>query len=202
MTEAQRDAYLCARYRAGDSQAAESLLGKYRFLVLLYTRAYFSPGADRDDFIIEGMVGLFKAVRDFRPRNDCAFAAFADVCIRRQMITGLRSLTGRRQHHLNHAQSLDRLDARQDSDKETTREPIDPAPTPEEAVITHFDSARILHNALSIGSEFEQRVSHLRGRGLSYRAITEALGCNPKSVDNALCRTRRRFETVRAEVDA
>ena len=185
--------------KAGDAEAIEHLLQKYKSVVLFKSRSYFLHGADRDDMIQEGMIGLFKAIRDFRPDRDCSFRTFADVCITRQMITAVKSGGGQRQLPLIYATSLnasardecgnERLDIAADS------EIVDP-----EQVLIARESIRELRALLRDNlSQFEWSVFVGFAEGKSYQEIADEQGSSPKSVDNALCRVRRKVQRFRAE---
>src|SRR3990167_3606324 len=119
----------------GDGVAIDRLLQKYKSVVLFKSRSYFLHGADRDDMIQEGMIGLFKAIRDFRPDRDCSFSTFADVCITRQMITAVKSGSGKKQWAHIYASSLD--GRRRDDDNPRVDAFADGvAPDPEQSLIT------------------------------------------------------------------
>lgn len=185
--------------KSGDVAATEYLLRKYRSVVLYKSRNYFLHGADRDDMIQEGMVGLFKAIRDFRADRACSFRTFADVCITRQMITAVKSSTGQRQLPLTYASSLspgsrdegamDRLDVPADADV------VDP-----EQLLIARETVRELRSVLRQNlSEFEWNVFVGFSQGKSYQEIADEQGSTPKSVDNALCRVRRKVQRFRAQ---
>ena len=191
------DEHVVSLSRDGDADAVEHLLQKYKPIVLYKSRSYFLHGADRDDMIQEGMIGLFKAIRDFRADRDCSFRTFAGVCITRQMITAVKSGGGQRQLPLTYATSLDagRRDkgdeARGDFVADT--EVVDP-----EQVIIARESKRELRALLRDNlSQFEWCVFVSYTEGKSYQKIAEEQGSTPKSVDNALCRVRCKVQKFR-----
>lgn len=189
--------------KQGDLEGIDYLLRKYRSVVLFKSRSYFLQGADRDDMIQEGMVGLYKAIRDFRPDRSCSFRTFADVCITRQMITAVKSGVGQRQLPVIYSHAL-----RAASREEGATDPLEAAPDsdiqdPERLLITR-ETVRELERLLRENlSPFEWTVFVGFTDGKSYLQIAEENECTPKSVDNALCRVRRkmaRFQTEEAHV--
>jgi RNA polymerase sporulation-specific sigma factor len=189
--------------KQGDLESIDYLLRKYRSVVLFKSRSYFLQGADRDDMIQEGMVGLYKAIRDFRPDRACSFRTFADVCITRQMITAVKSGVGQRQLPVIYSHAL-RTATRED----TTTDPLEAAADtdvqdPERLLITR-ETVRELQRLLRENlSPFEWTVFVGFTDGKSYLQIADENACTPKSVDNALCRVRRkmaRFQDEEARV--
>ncbi len=185
--------------KTGSTDALDYLLRKYRSVVLFKSRSYFLQGADRDDMIQEGMVGLYKAIRDFRPDRSCSFRTFADVCITRQMITAVKSGVGQRQLPVVYSHSL-RAAGRDDS----SVDPLEAAPDndsqdPEKLLITR-ETVRMLERTLRENlSPFEWNVFVGFSDGKSYQQIAEENACTPKSVDNALCRVRRKMQRFQTD---
>lgn len=167
--------------------------------MLFKSRSYFLQGADRDDMIQEGMVGLYKAIRDFRPDRACSFRTFADVCITRQMITAVKSGVGQRQLPVVYSHAL-----RGASRDDNPNDPLESAPDsdlqdPEKLLITR-ETVRQLKAALRESlSPFEWAVFMGFTEGKSYQQIAEENRCTPKSVDNALCRVRRKVQRFTVE---
>jgi RNA polymerase sporulation-specific sigma factor len=189
--------------KQGDLDSIDYLLRKYRSVVLFKSRSYFLQGADRDDMIQEGMVGLYKAIRDFRPDRACSFRTFADVCITRQMITAVKSGVGQRQLPVVYSHAL-----RNASREDNATDPLEAAADteiqdPERLLITR-ETVRELQRLLRENlSPFEWTVFVGFTDGKSYLQIAEENSCTPKSVDNALCRVRRkmaRFQDEEARV--
>lgn len=188
--------------KAGDGEAIEHLLQKYKSVVLDKSRSYFLPRADRDDIIQEGMIGLFKAVRDFRPDRDCSFRTFADVCITRQIITAIK--TSGRQKHLGHnsARSLDRQSP-DDTDDALVDTVANPSTSDPEQLLIARESVGELRALLRDNlSQLEWSVFVGYSENKSYQEIAREQGCSLKSVDNALCRCKRKVQKFRAKADA
>lgn len=180
--------------REDDADALEHLLRKYKSVVIYKSRSYFLPGADRDDMVQEGMVGLYKAIRDFRPDRSCSFRTFADVCITRQMITAVKSGVGQRQLAVLYSHAL-----RGNQRDESGSDPLEAVPdtnqhNPERQLLMR-ETIRTVRSILRDSlSPFEWNVFIGFADGKSYQQIAEENGCTPKSVDNALCRVRRKVQ--------
>lgn len=182
--------------RTGDAWAAETLLVRYRNYARAKARSYFLIGADREDIVQEGMIGLFKATRDFRPDRQSSFRAFAELCITRQIITAIKTATRQKHIPLNSYVSLNKPVASEESD---TRSMIDVLPTLEAS-----DPLEILLNTADFASLktcFDEILTGLEGEvlllyldGSSYQEIAEHLGRHVKSIDNALQRIKRKIE--------
>ncbi len=190
------DEELVVRVRDGDEQAIEALLDRYRHYARAKSRSYFLAGADKEDIVQEGMIGLYKAIRDFDPEHDTAFRAFAELCITRQIITAIKTAT--RQKHiplnsyvsLNKATSSDGDSERSLSDSLVTAHVTDPA----ELVISAEEVAMIKTAMGRTLSGFETEVLELYMDGKSYQQIADLMGRHVKSVDNALQRIKRKLE--------
>ncbi len=184
--------------QSGDQQASTALVRKYRSLIRCKARSYFLVGADREDVIQEGMIGLYKAIRDYDPSRQASFRSFAELCVTRQMITAVKTATRRKHVPLNTYVSLSRPAAGSEDDGErvlsdilAAREVCDPA----EIVISAWEGDFILKGFSEALSEFEARVLRLYMDGDSYQEIADRLGRHAKSVDNALQRIKRKIET-------
>lgn len=185
-----------------DAEAIEHLLQKYKSVVLFKSRSYFLHGADRDDMIQEGMIGLFKAIRDFKSDRDCSFRTFADVCITRQMITAVKSGAGQRQLPLIYAASLSGS-AQEDGGNERFETAADTDIVDPEQVLIGRETIRELRALLRDNlSKFEWAVFVGFSEGKSYQEIADEQRSSPKSVDNALCRVRRKVHKFRTEAMA
>ncbi|HEX2025792.1 MAG TPA: RNA polymerase sporulation sigma factor SigH [Actinomycetota bacterium] len=189
------DEDLVALYQAGHEAAVEALLHRYRNFARLKARSYFLAGADKDDIIQEGMIGLYKAIRDFDSAHETSFRAFAELCITRQIITAVKTATRQKHLPLNTYVSLQKPVAGEDADYalqdvlESTQ-----APDPAELVISH-DELRSMKLAFSeILSDFEAEVLHMYVEGKSYQEIGERLDRHVKSIDNAIQRIKRKVE--------
>ena len=194
--EALTDEELIERIRMGDSYAEDVLYIRYKQVVRSKARTYFLVGADREDIIQEGMIGLYKAVCDYEFGKQASFRAFAELCITRQIITAIKSATRKKHIPLNTYVSLSRP-VYEDGDGERTL--IDVLETtrisdPEEALIgreSYEAVARDIENALS---KLEREALSLYLQGLSYQQIAAAMGRSTKCVDNAIQRVKKKLE--------
>ena len=195
-TAAMADEELVGLYRAGHRGAVEELLERYRGFTRLKARSYFLAGADREDIIQEGMIGLYKAIRDFQPEHETTFRAFAELCITRQIITAVKTATRQKHIPLNQYVSLSKPLGSEDDpdwvlmDVLETPQVADPA----ELVISHDELRSIKLAFAEILSDFEAEVLHMYVEGKSYHEIAERLGRHVKSIDNALQRIKRKVE--------
>ncbi len=176
--------------RAGDTEATDVLVGKYKNLVRRKANAFFLIGGDTDDLIQEGMIGLFKAVRDYDGTRESSFLNFATICIERQLRTAIERNNRKKHQPLNNYVSID-----QENDSEPLEETLKSlqAVSPEELVIRAEDLQEIRRRASEDLSPMEKAVLSMHLSGLSYVEIAEALGKNQKSVDNALQRIRKKL---------
>ncbi|MGM0924509.1 MAG: RNA polymerase sporulation sigma factor SigH [Bacillota bacterium] len=179
----------------GDSDALDYLITKYRNFVRAKARSYFLIGADREDIIQEGMIGLYKAIRDFREDKLTSFKAFAELCITRQIITAIKTATRQKHIPLNSYVSLDKPIYDEESDR-TLMDVISGAKVmdPEELIINQeeFDDIELKMGELL--SDLERKVLVLYLDGRSYQEISEELNRHVKSIDNALQRVKRKLE--------
>jgi len=179
----------------GDSAALDFLITKYRNFVRAKARSYFLIGADREDIIQEGMIGLYKAIRDFKEDKLTSFKAFAELCITRQMITAIKTATRQKHIPLNSYISLDKPIYDEESDR-TLMDVISGAKVmdPEELIINQekFDDIELKMG--EILSDLERKVLSLYLEGRSYLEISEELNRHVKSIDNALQRVKRKLE--------
>ena len=180
----------------GDGVAIDRLLQKYKSVVLFKSRSYFLHGADRDDMIQEGMIGLFKAIRDFRPDRGCSFRTFANICIKRQMISAVKTGNGKKQGPHIYASSLDER-PRDDDEPRVDIFADKVVPDPEQSLITREANRQLRALLRRSFSQIEWAAFTGRSKGKSYKEIAEEQGSTPKSVDNALCRVRRKIEKIR-----
>lgn len=181
----------------GDQRASSLLVKKYRSLVRCKARSYFLVGGDREDVVQEGLIGLFKAIRDYDPSRQSSFRSFAELCVTRQLITAIKTATRQKHIPLNGYVSLSRP-ANTNDDGERLLEDILAAKEvcdPAEIVISAWEGEFIRRGFAASLSPFESRVLSMYTRGASYHEIAEALGRHTKSVDNALQRVKRKMET-------
>ncbi|MGI6485643.1 MAG: RNA polymerase sporulation sigma factor SigH [Tepidanaerobacteraceae bacterium] len=179
----------------GDPEALDFLINKYKNFVKSKARSYFLIGADREDIIQEGMIGLYKAIRDFNPDKLSSFRAFAELCITRQIITAIKTATRQKHIPLNSYISLNKPIYDEDSDR-TLLDILTGAKIsdPEELIISREEFEDIEGKMGEILSKLEWQVlmSYLGGK--SYQEIAKDLKRHVKSIDNALQRVKRKLE--------
>lgn len=182
-------------FRGGDSGALEHLINKYRNFVRAKARSYFLIGADREDIVQEGMIGLYKAIRDFKGDKLSSFKAFAELCITRQIITAIKTATRQKHIPLNSYVSLDKPIYDEDSDR-TLMDVICGTQVldPEELIINQEEFIGLEDKMAEILSDLERKVLMLYLDGRSYQEIAEDLKRHVKSIDNALQRVKRKLE--------
>lgn len=181
--------------REGDDAALEYLINKYKNFVRAKARSYFLIGADREDIIQEGMIGLYKAIRDFKLDKLSSFRAFAELCITRQIITAIKTATRQKHIPLNSYVSLNKPIYDDDSDR-TLMDVISGTKVadPEELIISReeFDDIEEKMGEILSSLEWKVLMSYLEGK--SYQEIAEDLNRHVKSIDNALQRVKRKLE--------
>lgn len=179
----------------GCTKAQEYLINKYKNFVRAKARSYFLIGADREDIIQEGMIGLYKAIRDFRQDKLSSFRAFAELCITRQIITAIKTATRQKHIPLNSYVSLNKPIYEEESDR-TLLDVLSGAKVsdPEELIISREELVHIESKIGEIlsGLEWEVLKSYLDGK--SYQEIACDLDRHAKSIDNALQRVKRKLE--------
>lgn len=188
--------------RNGDSDAEEYLINKYRNYVKAKAKSYFLIGADKDDIYQEGMIGLYKAIRDFKTDKLSSFRAFAELCITRQIITAIKTATRQKHIPLNSYVSLNKPIY----DEESDRTLMDVLSTvhisdPEELIISREEKIKIEKKMNEILSGLEMEVLRCYLDGKSYQEIACDLDRHAKSIDNALQRVKRKLEKYLKEQD-
>ncbi|GGG10684.1 RNA polymerase sporulation sigma factor SigH [Paenibacillus aceti] len=193
--EIQSDEDIVEAVQNGDSEALEFLINKYRSFVRAKARSYFLIGADREDIIQEGMIGLYKSIRDFRGDKLASFKAFAELCITRQIITAIKTATRQKHIPLNSYVSLDKPIYDEDSDR-TLLDIICGSQVcdPEELIINQEEFVGLEDKMSEILSDLERKVLMLYLDGRSYQEIAVDLDRHVKSIDNALQRVKRKLE--------
>ena len=188
-------------FHQGHLEALELLFERYRRFTRAKARAYFLVGADRDDLEQEGLIGLFKAVRDYRPDRESSFRAFAELCVTRQIMTAIKSATRRKHQPLNQYVSLSGLRSPEGAEDRLADDLLDDhqVPDPAEAVISSERVDEMQARLAEMLSCLEVDVLNLYLQGRSYQDIGELLGRHAKSIDNALQRIKRKLE---AHLDA
>ena len=181
--------------RKGDAEALEYLIYKYKNFVKDKARSYFLIGADREDIIQEGMIGLYKAIRDYRHEKLSSFRAFAELCITRQIITAIKTATRQKHIPLNSYISLNKPIYDEESDR-TLMDVISGAKIsdPEELIISREEYVDIESKISELLSDLEQEVLNSYLQGKSYQEIAMDLDRHVKSIDNALQRVKRKLE--------
>lgn len=184
----------------GDVEGLEYLINKYKNFVRAKARTYFLIGADREDIIQEGMIGLYKAIRDYRVDRQASFRAFAEVCVTRQIITAIKTATRQKHIPLNSYVSLNKPVFDEESER-TLAEVVTTgkASNPEDLFINQENLMDIESTMHRILSPLEQRVVNLYLEGKSYVEIADQLDRHVKSVDNALQRVKRKLEQYLAK---
>ncbi|MDD4768154.1 MAG: RNA polymerase sporulation sigma factor SigH, partial [Eubacteriales bacterium] len=179
----------------GNCHATEFLINKYKNFVRAKARSYFLIGADREDIIQEGMIGLFKSIRDFREDKLSSFKAFAELCVTRQIITAIKTATRQKHIPLNSYVSLNKPIFDEDSDR-TLMDIISGAKVtdPEALTINREEYGDIEKKMSEILSSLERKVLMLYLEGKSYQEIAVELQRHVKSIDNALQRVKRKLE--------
>lgn len=181
--------------RSGNTKALEYLMNRYRSFVRAKARTYFLIGAEREDIVQEGMIGLYKAIRDYRGDKFSSFRAFAELCITRQIITAIKTATRQKHIPLNSYVSLNKPVFEEDSDRTLldvlTEESIS---DPEETIINREEFSCMELKMGEILSSLECKVLSLYLQGKSYQEIGEELDRHVKSIDNALQRIKRKLE--------
>ena len=188
------DGYLLALAKQGSPDAYERLVRRYYSFVRLKASSYFLVGGDADDLIQEGLVGLYKAIRDFRSDRESSFRNFAELCITRQIITAVKTATCNKHTPLNQYISFSSSPAGS-GEGEPTLDEVMPGSTvwdPVNQVISSEELRSLVACLSTVLSELESRVLSLYLDGHSYVDIGDQLGCDCKTVDNALQRVKRK----------
>lgn len=189
------DEQLVTLVHEGDGEALDFLIHKYQNFVRAKARSYFLVGADREDIVQEGMIGLYKAVRDFKGDKLSSFKAFAELCITRQMITAIKTATRQKHIPLNSYVSLDKPIYDDESDR-TLMDVLSGTQVtdPEELIVNREEVDDIELKMAELLSDLERKVLALYLDGRSYQEISEELNRHVKSIDNALQRVKRKLE--------
>lgn len=193
--ETLTDEELVELVHTGNSDALDFLISKYRQFVRMKARSYFLIGADKEDIVQEGMIGLYKAIRDFKEEKLSSFRAFAELCITRQIITAIKTATRQKHIPLNSSVSLDKPIYDEDSDR-TLMDILRGAvmDDPEDLMIHREEFSHMEEEMSKILSGLERQVLALYLDGQTYHEISEVLNRHVKSIDNALQRIKRKLE--------
>jgi RNA polymerase sporulation-specific sigma factor len=190
------DLQLVLRARNGDGSALEFLIRRYTGFVRLKASSYFLAGGDGEDLIQEGLIGLYKAVRDFRPDKETSFRSFAELCVTRQIITAIKTATRFKHAPLNTYVSFSHTPAGHESDGDCTLGDALPGPGVDDPSVCVISSEELQSLVFTLGtglSNLESNALRLYLDGLSYEEMAEELGCDTKTIDNALQRVKRKI---------
>ena len=197
------DEDLAIRFQHGDVDALEILIQRYRRFARAKTRTYFLVGADADDVEQEGMIGLYKAARDFRSDRQSSFRAFAELCVTRQVISAIKAATRQKHQPLNRYVSISGVRGSDDPAEGAVEELLDDhrAADPADEVVSQEQIANIRRSMAENLSTLEVEVLRLYVEGKSYNEIGTHLGRHVKSIDNALQRIKRKLDHHMADED-
>jgi RNA polymerase sporulation-specific sigma factor len=190
------DLQLVLKARNGDTGAMDVLIRRYTGFVRLKASSYFLAGGDGDDLIQEGLIGLYKAVRDFRPDKETSFRSFAELCVTRQIITAIKTATRYKHAPLNTYISFSHTPAGQDGEGECTLGDALPGPGVQEPSICVISTEELQSLVFCLGtglSKLEADALKLYLEGSSYEEMAERLDCDTKTIDNALQRVKRKI---------
>jgi len=190
------DLQLALKARNGDGAAMDQLIRRYTGFVRLKASSYFLAGGDADDLIQEGLIGLYKAVRDYRSDKETSFRSFAELCVTRQIITAIKTATRFKHAPLNSYVSFSHTPAGHESDGDCTLGDALPGPGVDEpsVVVISTEELQSLVGCLGTGlSTLESDSLRLYLEGSSYEQMADALECDTKTIDNALQRVKRKI---------
>ena len=200
---ADEEKMLLRRCQAGDNEATEEMLNRYKNMVRSKATALYLVGADKEDLIQEGMIGLFKAIREYDPERNDSFAAFAGLCITRQMYSAIKMSNTKKNQPLNNYISFDLYAFAEETEPAGGSSNVYETigywqRDPEESVISRENAIRVEAEVLSVLSEMERKVLSYYAAGMPYQEIARLMDKEPKSIDNALQRIRKKLKTVLA----
>ena len=190
------DLQLVLRARNGDNVALDQLMRRYTGFVRLKASSYFLAGGDSEDLIQEGLIGLYKAVRDFRTDKETSFRSFAELCVTRQIITAIKTATRFKHSPLNTYISFSHTPAGQDGEGECTLGDALPGPAVHEPPLVVISTEELQSLVFNLGtglSPLEADALRLYLEGSSYEDMADELGCDTKTIDNALQRVKRKI---------
>jgi RNA polymerase sporulation-specific sigma factor len=190
------DLQLVVRARNGDLKAMDTLIRRYTGFVRLKASSYFLAGGDSEDLIQEGLIGLYKAVRDFRSDKETSFRSFAELCITRQIITAIKTATRFKHAPLNTYVSFSQTPAGQESEGDCTLGDALPGPSVDEPSICVISTEELQSLVFCLGtglSQLESDALRLYLEGSSYEEMAEELSVDTKTIDNALQRVKRKI---------
>jgi RNA polymerase sporulation-specific sigma factor len=189
------DLQLVLRARNGDATALDALIRRYTGFVRLKASSYFLAGGDGEDLVQEGLIGLYKAVRDFRSDKETSFRSFAELCVTRQIITAIKTATRFKHAPLNTYVSFSHTPAGQDPDSDVTLGDALPGSAVDEPSVCVISTEELQSLVFCLGtglSALERDALRLYLEGSSYEEMAELLDCDTKAIDNALQRVKRK----------
>jgi RNA polymerase sporulation-specific sigma factor len=192
------DLQLVLKARNGDQAALDHIMRRYTGFVRLKASSYFLAGGDAEDLVQEGLIGLYKAVRDFRSDKETSFRSFAELCVTRQIITAIKTATRYKHAPLNTYVSFSHTPAGQDPEGECTLGDALPGPGVNDPSVVVISSEELQSLVFTLGtglSRLESDALRLYLEGSSYEEMAEELGCDTKTIDNALQRVKRKIQT-------
>ena len=192
------DLQLVLRARNGSDSARDELMRRYQGFVRLKASSYFLAGGDSEDLIQEGLIGLYKAVRDFRADKETSFRSFAELCVTRQIITAIKTATRLKHKALNHYVSFGQTPAGQDSESDCTLGDALPGSRVDDPSLRVISTEELQSLVWCLGtslSTLESDALRMYLEGSSYEEMAEDLGCDTKTIDNALQRVKRKVIT-------
>jgi len=192
------DLQLVLRARNGDGGALDVLIRRYNGFVRLKASSYFLAGGDSEDLVQEGLIGLYKAVRDFRADKETSFRSFAELCVTRQIITAIKTATRFKHAPLNTYVSFSHTPAGQESDSECSLGDALPGPGVDDPAVCVISTEELQSLVFTLGSglsQLEADALRLYLEGESYEQMAEDLECDTKTIDNALQRVKRKILT-------
>ena len=203
ITVQEDEKVLLLQCQNGDNNAIEEMMNRYKNMVRSKATALYLVGGDKEDLIQEGMIGLFKAVREYDPERNDSFAAFAGLCITRQMYTAIKASNTKKNQPLNNYVSFDLYAFSEDSEATVGSGNAYEGmgywqKNPEESVIDRENALRIEEEVFSSLSGMERQVLSYYASGMPYQEIAKVMEKDPKSIDNALQRIRKKLKTVLA----
>ena len=190
------DLQLVLRARNGDTAARDQLIRRYTSFVRMKASSYFLAGGESDDLVQEGLVGLCKAVRDFKPDKETSFRSFAELCVTRQIITAIKSATRLKHRALNSYVSFSHTPAGQDPDSDCTLGDALPGSHVDEPSVQVISTEELRSLVFCLGgglSKLEADALRMYLEGNSYEQMADVLDCDTKTIDNALQRVKRKI---------
>jgi len=201
--EQKTDEALVEEIVAGNSEAMDFLMNKYKNLVRSRARTLFLVGADKEDLIQEGMIGLYKAIRDFNAEKTVSFRSFAELCINRQMYSAIKGSNTKKNQPLNDYISIDSMEGPEGQENPVERllgANFEKNKNPEQLMLDKEAADVLSYTLVGHLSEMEKKVLQFYMQDMNYNQIAAALGKEPKAVDNALQRIKKKLSQVLSEL--